>query len=83
MKGTHVYKSQSFAGCMTPIHEGWEDLNFHGFLCFYGSLKIPSDHDRVWAVDGCWCGLKHGEDSRWVEFKAKFTDGLLQSVEAQ
>ena len=25
-----------FAGCMTPIHEGWEDMNYHGDLWMIG-----------------------------------------------
>ena len=27
---------ERLAGSMTPIHEGWEDVHFHGILNFYG-----------------------------------------------
>ena len=30
------------AGCATPVHEGWRDMNFHGVLNFIGI----ADYDR-------------------------------------
>lgn len=30
---------ESILGCMTPVHERWVDLNFHGILNFYGTAK--------------------------------------------
>ena len=28
----------SYCGCMTPVHDGWDDLNYHGVLNFYGNV---------------------------------------------
>jgi hypothetical protein len=30
---------EPFAGCMTSVHEGWKDLDYHGELGFHGFVN--------------------------------------------
>jgi len=32
-------QGDEFAGCMSRVHEGWKDMNYHGVLNFYGSTS--------------------------------------------
>ncbi len=32
-----------FCGCMTRVHEGWRDMEYHGDLHFYGFLAATKD----------------------------------------
>lgn len=56
-------------GIMTKVHEGWDDMAFHGVLHFYG-------YDRS--------GLAPAapyDPTRWYEYAATFTHGTLESIE--
>ena len=69
------------AGSMTPIHEGWDDLCFHGILNFYGDkysgeLRMISTARETFGQD-----LLHPEPAELFEYNAKFTDGQLVSIE--
>lgn len=33
------------AGMMTPVHDGWEDLNYHGVVNFYGTAGAEPEFD--------------------------------------
>jgi hypothetical protein len=69
-------------GCMTSVHDGWEDMNYHGTLNFYGDahtgeLLAISMRPETFGQD-----LNHpGEKPEWFEYNAKFTDGALVSIE--
>lgn len=56
-------------GIMTPIHEGWDDMNFHGILNFYGYDRTGLAPDAPYSPE------------RWYEYNAKFTDGQLVALE--
>lgn len=68
-------------GCMTPVHEAWEDMNYHGMLNFYGDahtgeLLAISLKPETFGQD-----LNHPEEMEWFEYNAKFTDGKLVEIE--
>lgn len=72
---------ESLRGCMTPIHEALEDLNYHGILNFYGSahsgeLVRISLQPATFGQD-----LNHADEVEWFEYNAKFTDGELVGIE--
>src|SRR4051812_35953293 len=69
------------AGCLSRIHEGWEDTNFHGILNFYGNkytgdLMVISFEEGELGKD-----ILHPDPAEWFEYNAKFTDGQLVSIE--
>ena len=69
------------AGRMTRIHEGWDDVHFHGILNFYGDkysgdTRMISFRPETFGED-----LLHPERAEWFEYNAKFTDGQLVSIE--
>lgn len=70
----------SIAGCMTPVHEAWADMNYHGVLNFYGDantgqLRRISMKPETFGVD-----MNHPEETEWFEYNAKFTDGSLVEI---
>jgi hypothetical protein len=72
---------ERLAGSMTSIHDGWDDVHFHGILNFYGNkysgeLRMISCAPETFGKD-----LLHPEPAEWFEYNAKFTDGQLVSIE--
>jgi hypothetical protein len=76
-----IGNSEHRAGSMTRIHEGWDDVHFHGILNFYGDkysgeLRLISPAPETFGKD-----LLHSEPAEWFEYNAEFTDGQLVSIE--
>ena len=63
-----------FAGCMTPIPIGDTDMNYHGWLNFYGNQYTG----ELFLIDpNTGKDTAHPEPVKWYEYNAKFTDGTL------
>lgn len=61
---------ESFIECRAPVHDAWDDMNYHGILTFYGD-----------ADSGEGPGEDHDVETEWFEYRAKFTDGKLVAIE--
>jgi hypothetical protein len=72
---------ERLAGSMTPIHEGWEDVHFHGILNFYGDKHSGETRSISFAPETLGKDILHPEPAEWFEYNAKFTDGQLVSIE--
>jgi hypothetical protein len=71
----------SIMGCMTPVHEAWEDLCYHGVLNFYGDAHTGELMAISLAPETFGVDLNHPEAAEWFEYNAKFTDGKLVAIE--
>lgn len=72
---------ECLTGSRTRIHDGWDDVHFHGILTFYGDkhsgeLRLVSTAPETFGKD-----LLHPEPAEWFEYNARFTDGRLVSIE--
>lgn len=69
-------------GMCTRITTGEEDVNFHGYLHFYGNQvrfkeeKVKSDDHKVIEM----ISKLDGEDREWFTYDAKFTDGKVVEI---
>lgn len=76
-----IGSNKRFVGCSTRIHEGWDDVHFHGILSFQGDENSGETRLISFTADGVGKDLFHPEPAEWFEYKAKFTDGQLVSIE--
>lgn len=72
---------ERLAGSRTPVHEGWDDVHFHGFLNFYGDKHSGELRMITFAPEKFGKDLLHPEPAEWFEYYAKFVEGQLISIE--
>jgi hypothetical protein len=76
-----IGSKERLVGSATRIHDGWDDVHFHGTLSFHGDKYSGETRIIRFRSESCGEDLLHPEPAEWFEYKAKFTDGRLVSIE--